>query len=470
MNKILYLMMLLQCPVLMAQRSLQPDGGGEFIPERTECVSAAEYERIHLMLSGNKDSLSRIGVLPRPTHSDGDQILSGNLLWPIRQKAGLNYNSVYGISGFVDRNPAFPNQLQDWNCGRRTYDLSTGYNHSGIDIFSWPFPQQLQANEGVEIVAAIGGIIIGKDDGYADNSCSMSGAQWNAVYIQGTDGNTYWYGHMKKNSLTSKAIGASVAQGEKIGIVGSSGNSTGPHLHFEMYDANNVLLDPYHGPCNSAPSLWQDQKPYYEPTINALMTHGAAPVMPACPQLETINAKNYFRTGDDIFYGAYFHDHIDIPAVHQLIRPDQSIHETWTQQLNPDQYFSASWWYWARSVTEDMPDGVWTYKVTFDDKVQTHTFYVNVDSGTSVNAVEKRAETLQIFPNPGRDKFTISGPHDPLFDITISDLTGAVVYQGSAVAQEGRANLNLQLAPGYYIIHVTGKTGKRYSGKLVMNE
>ncbi|MEZ4763449.1 MAG: hypothetical protein R3C26_09695 [Calditrichia bacterium] len=40
---------------------------------------------------------------------------------------------------FVDQNSAFPNQLQDYNCGERTYDLASGYNHQGVDIFTWPF-------------------------------------------------------------------------------------------------------------------------------------------------------------------------------------------------------------------------------------------------------------------------------------------------------------------------------------------
>ena len=46
------------------------------------------------------------------------------------------------------------------------------------------------------------------------------------------DGSVAWYGHMKAGSLTNKAVGQTVSSGEYLGIVGSSGNSTGPHLHF----------------------------------------------------------------------------------------------------------------------------------------------------------------------------------------------------------------------------------------------
>ena len=54
-------------------------------------------------------------------------------------------------------------------------------------------------------------------------------------------------GHAEKGSLTTKAIGETVNQGEYLGIVASSGCSTGPHLHLEVYDADVQLVDPYEG-------------------------------------------------------------------------------------------------------------------------------------------------------------------------------------------------------------------------------
>ena len=127
-------------------------------------------------------------------------------------------------------------RLQDWNCGDRTYDTNGGYNHQGIDIFTWPFSFNQMDNNHAIAVAAADGIIILKTNGNFDRSCTLNGNTWNAVYIQHSDGSQSWYGHLKNGSLTTKNVGDFIASGEYVGVVGSSGNSTGPHLHFEVYN------------------------------------------------------------------------------------------------------------------------------------------------------------------------------------------------------------------------------------------
>jgi murein DD-endopeptidase MepM/ murein hydrolase activator NlpD len=57
------------------------------------------------------------------------------------------------------------------------------------------------------------------------------------------DGGTFTrYGHC---SSVCVSVGDKVAQGEKIGEVGNTGNSTGPHLHFEIHPGGGSYVDPY---------------------------------------------------------------------------------------------------------------------------------------------------------------------------------------------------------------------------------
>lgn len=72
------------------------------------------------------------------------------------------------------------------------------------------------------------------------------------------------YDHLKKNSVLV-APGDSVTRGMKIAEAASAGNSTGPHLHFEVWGTGFYeLADPWAGPCgpNTGPSLWAHDPPW----------------------------------------------------------------------------------------------------------------------------------------------------------------------------------------------------------------
>lgn len=121
------------------------------------------------------------------------QYTGGDMIWPIA-KAGTYITSSYGnrehpISGIIKL-------------------------HQGIDIGNAGF--------GAPAVAALDGVVT-----YA----GWLGSYGNCVMIYHGEGITTLYGHGQK-VLTQK--GASVKQGDLIMEVGSTGNSTGPHLHFEV--------------------------------------------------------------------------------------------------------------------------------------------------------------------------------------------------------------------------------------------
>jgi len=245
------------------------------------------FEIYHNAVAANQAYLSQEGLRIFQNYANNLSEQQVSFIWPVQQAAGFDYNSTWAISVYLDHDDA-TGGLQDWNCGTRTYDTSSGYDHQGVDIFLWPFTWKQVEEEQTEIIAAASGQIIFKSDGSSDQNCSFNNDQWNAVFIEHSDGSIAWYGHMKNGSLTSKNVGDTVTQGEYLGIVASSGNSTGPHLHFEVYDENNNLIDPYTGPCNDLndTSWWADQKEYLNSGVNAALTHTDLPNFGSCPEIE----------------------------------------------------------------------------------------------------------------------------------------------------------------------------------------
>lgn len=97
--------------------------------------------------------------------------------------------------------------------------------------------------------------------GSAADSCG--GGYGNHVIIKHSDGNYTLYAHMHQNTITVN-VGDIVAQGQIIGKVGSSGNSTGAHLHFEVRVGQNngqARQDPetFVDPKNPRPSAFGSQ-------------------------------------------------------------------------------------------------------------------------------------------------------------------------------------------------------------------
>ena len=107
--------------------------------------------------------------------------------------------------------------------GQRVHPI-TGVlkNHNGMDIAS---------NMGTSVYAADGGKVV---------LAEWYGGYGNCIMIDHGNGYKTLYGHLSYIGVKS---GQAVNQGDVIGQVGSTGNSTGPHLHFEVY-LNGSRIDP----------------------------------------------------------------------------------------------------------------------------------------------------------------------------------------------------------------------------------
>ncbi len=339
--------------------------------QTTPPISEEQRREIEKLLEENTMKLEQQGI----------QIIQEaappvSLHWPLKSASGFKDPGYHGMSAFVDHNSNYPNQLRDYNCGTRSYDLASGYNHSGTDFFTYPFSWHKMDNNEVLVVAAAPGTIVLKTDGNFDRNCGFGEDSWNAVYVKHSDGSTAWYGHLKKNSVTSKKVGESVSAGEVLGVVGSSGSSTGPHLHFELRDAQNNLIDPYAGSCNLIDSWWADQRPYYDSAINALKTHFAQPVYHACPQPATQNEQNRFEPGDTIYFYAYYRDLLkDQESQITVFKPNGSVFQQWNFTAT-ESYRSAASYGWYIHFAQDAKRGRWKFQVIYEGITYTHYFFI----------------------------------------------------------------------------------------------
>ena len=148
--------------------------------------------------------------------------------------------------------------MQDFTCGTHTYN-----GHGGTDIGIGGFEVMDAGSR--DVVAGADGTVGSVQDGCADRcttgTCACGGGFGNYVRIDHDDGKKTYYGHLKRDSLRVQA-GQRISCGTVLGQVGSSGNSTGPHLHFEVRHSNDASDDPFGGDCGGPTSYWISQGAY----------------------------------------------------------------------------------------------------------------------------------------------------------------------------------------------------------------
>jgi len=94
-----------------------------------------------------------------------------------------------------------------------------------------PISGQRKMHKGLDLAAPRGTPIRAVGPGKVILSQWVSGYGW-MIAVKHPDGTISRYAHM--NSRSPLRVGATVSAGQVIGLVGSTGNSTGPHLHLEI--------------------------------------------------------------------------------------------------------------------------------------------------------------------------------------------------------------------------------------------
>ena len=126
---------------------------------------------------------------------------SGGYMWP--EKASKKINSPFGL--------------------RSSPGGIGSTNHKGVDIGGVGYTTQVLASKAGTVIVS-----------------QRSSSYGEYVVVSHGSGNTTLYAHMSKRLVSA---GQTVQQGQVLGITGSTGNSTGPHLHFEITEGG-VRVDP----------------------------------------------------------------------------------------------------------------------------------------------------------------------------------------------------------------------------------
>jgi len=407
------------CSIAVAQnRSMELGSVYEFGKNDANhpCITPEQYQLIEKQLAENRKTLG----LDNTTQN---KAMSASYGWPLQQASGVNNCSYYYIGAYVDEDTTSPG-IKDWNCGTVTYD-----GHRGTDITSSPYPFYSMDNNQLNVVAAAPGTIVNKVDGNFDKNCAINSSTANYIIVQHADNSVALYWHMKKNSLTTKTIGQSVAAGEFLGQVGSSGDASGPHLHFEVWSGTtaNTLKDPFSGPCNifNASSLWTSQKSYREPAILRTQVNTIAPVFPACPATETPNEDTCFTAGANARFYIFIRNETNgMTANMSILNPGGSTFSSWTHN-STNTYTPTSYYYTVKTLPTTA--GTYTFQAIYNGITCLKTFKINCGA-TVVITISGSKDPYGLYPNPAKTQFVLEASTLDDLNVELFEMNGRNVF------------------------------------------
>lgn len=302
--------------------------------------------------------------------------LAQDLIIPIEGVYGEDYIIVNYPDWHFDDGPVLVEDgfLRDHMCGSKTYD-----GHQGTDFVIRGFTQM---DGTVNVMAVEDGEIIHVTEDLFDRETEgiVEYGLGNYVGIYHSASNRYsYYAHLKTNSVIAE-VGDLVSAGEIIAEVGSSGNSTDPHLHFELWNPGlltDPTIDPWGAPCDAGSNLWSSS-PNYDTTyavwecgfVNYDTLENFIPST-WYPLKERLDLKSGFTSDDPFFtfwalqYGLKIGDETTI----EWYEPNGDLYATSTTS-----YVTQDWWfhYYNNSIPRPSlsKQGIWNIRYYYNDSLQ----------------------------------------------------------------------------------------------------
>ena len=181
---------------------------------------------------------ARFAVVYEVLEADGEPLRAGKVL----SAEFINGNKTYEAVWFQEPGKKGNYYAFDGSSLRRAYLASPvpfSRKTSGFSMRLHPIFQTLQAHRGVDYAAPSGTPAHSVGDGVVDFA-GVQGGFGNVVIVRHGNSHSTVYAHLSRINVRK---GQAVTQGQVLGLVGTTGWSTGPHLHFE-FRVNGVHVDP----------------------------------------------------------------------------------------------------------------------------------------------------------------------------------------------------------------------------------
>lgn len=181
---------------------------------------------------------AHFSVVYEVLEADGEPVRTGRVL----SAEFNNENKLYQAIWFQEPGQKGNYYAMDGKSLRRAYlaaPVAFSRNTSGMGMRLHPIFQTLQKHNGVDYAAPVGTPAMSVGDGVVDFAGVQNGFG-NVVIVRHSANHSTVYAHLSRIHVSK---GQAIQKGQSVGAVGTTGWSTGPHLHFE-FRVNGVHVDP----------------------------------------------------------------------------------------------------------------------------------------------------------------------------------------------------------------------------------
>jgi murein DD-endopeptidase MepM/ murein hydrolase activator NlpD len=182
-----------------------------------------------LSLANDIDASSRFDIVVEQARAETGEVEFGKLLYAGLERSGRKTQLLQWTIG--DRTEWFEASGVGQRRGGMAQPIENGRITSGFGMRFHPILGYSRFHQGIDFGAVRGTPIRAVTDGIVAFA-GRNGGYGNHIRLTHSGGLASSYSHMSGFAV---GVGARVLQGQVIGYVGSTGMSTGPHLHFEVY-------------------------------------------------------------------------------------------------------------------------------------------------------------------------------------------------------------------------------------------